>query len=1292
MNNTLYFFKMKKIIVLVMLFATMFSAKAQIQSLDEVSSDKTYTLYNPHYTSYAVYNAEESTENVWAAGMTLGSNPDREIADESYKFTPDFTSPSSSWMIVQYEGNWYIYNIAAEKFLSLGKRVGTDVAVRLQEQPFAVNFVQDENGGFHLYRFTGDENFLCLAPQLSYPLTLYTKTDAGSTWEIKENPLVAADSETCLQKLQASVDTVALRVVNQTDAVVSFVNDETNPWTVGDDWVENGNSGVRNSLSTLSFSYSSETKNELSFDWACYNYSDHILMLYIDGIYVDKTTNSTYKANRYYLDAGSHIISFQDSVGNNTYTQNWSKVNNICVKNILPLENYLLTEDSEPMKFENDGDWPWIYKDGYAQNCNYDKKETASGFSTTFTVTKPSKFSFYSSTACYSGNTEYQYNGYHYFDFKINGERYMGQEYGSGITSLMLEPGEYTMEWCDTIYSSTYYNFISKVNNIELSSNWIEVELAAAGSLGVEVLYQVNVLNDVELLKVKGNLNSTDWTSINNMKNIIALDLSEAKFDAVPEYAFDGLSYLSSVKLPDGVKTIGQYAFRGTQILNIDIPASVTSIGQYAFASTRVRTVNFTEDSKLQTIGYCAFSECRSLKEFIMPNTVTSLDTYNGYSDYECSTFYNCTSLEKIHFSNALTALEQYVCYDCNNLVDVVLPQNLQYIRDCAFCYCANLRHVDFPETLLGIDYYAFNNCALDSVKLPLKLAYLERNAFIVCDNLKYVELPSYIGSYNDNFYRCNAIETVVCRSATPPSISTDPFREGSAKGDITLVVPSFAVVNYKLDTYWCQFGSILEGENLDYWKITGALSLTNNRRMDGKPDIDLFNGGKLTVGGAAPMETGQFNYYPNVSNPASLLNDCQSMTADSVNTYYGVDANKWYFFTPVHDVDVFKISVSNSASYVIRYYDGENRAANGTGNSWKNVDSDKLLAGQGYIFQCNEACVLTLPCETANHHQMFVTTDITKQLMAYESTAAANKSWNYVGNPYPSYYDIYYMDFTSPITVWTGSTYKAYSIADDDFVLAPMQPFFVQKPDEVDNIVFHKEGRQHTSSIERPSYTKARSTEQSSRYFFDFQIMNDNEIIDETRVVINEAALLDYELTLDASKFLSINENVPQIFSFDSYGNNFAINERPIADGTVNLGYFVAEPGYYTISAIRTDGDVYLYDNRTGKTVDLTSQDYYFYSDETEEIDCSRFTLSLCVDDSNTTGVNVMNAQGIVVTGEDNRIRIITGEESEFQVFTTDGRCVCEKMVCDGVSYIDIPKGVYIVKVKGLIFKTIVF
>lgn len=1090
-------------------------------------------------------------------------------------------------------------------------------------------------------------------------------------------------------------DSIADAIVTRADVELKFTNDETYPWYISGDHVINGNRGKRGTISNLSFSFNSDKKTEITFDWLRNYYNWHTVELYVDGVNKGSASNNSYQKVRFYLNEGQHVILFRDTISNSYssyYDYDYSYIKNIQVKEILPIENTVLTEGSQKISFENDNLWPWTSEDGFIQNSNYGYKNTASRFSTSFTVTEPSKFAFWSSTYYYDGNNAYDYSGYQYFDFKINGERYMGRENGSGTTCLMLEPGVYTMEWCDSIYNTTS-SVKTRVSNVELSSNWVDVELATAGSLGVEVLYKVNVLTDVELLKVKGNLNSTDWTNIKQMKNIIALDLTEAKFDALPNNVFEGLTKLSNVKLPEGLKTIGEYAFKNTQLLNIDIPSSVISIGQYAFAGTRVRSVNFKENSELQTIGYNAFRECTSLKEFIMPNTVTKLGTYGNYTDNECGTFYNCTNLKKIHFSNSLTTLEQYVCQGCTNLTEVKLPNNLIYIRDRAFYNNKNLRHIDIPETVKSIESASFYQCGLDSILLPLKLSTLESYAFQNCDNLKYIELPSYIGSYDRNFYDCSNVEKVVCQSATPPSISTDPFQNGRAKSAITLVVPSFAVVNYKLDTYWYQFGSIVEGDDIDYWKITSALSLTNNRRMNGKPDIDLYYGGQLTVGGNAPMEVGTMNFYVSESNPGRLLNDCSALTADEISSHFSVDKNKWYFLTPMHDVDMLKITHSANASFVFRYYDGESRATNGTGNSWRNVDSGKLIAGQGYIFQCDANGTVSMPAEATGHLQVLNTSDVTKSLSAYEATASANKSWNYVGNPYPSYYDIYYMDFTAPITVWTGSTYKAYSIVDDNLVLRPMQSFFVQKPDEVDNIIFHKEGRQLTSSIERPSYAKAmaKAASASSRHFFNLQITNDDEIVDETRIVVNEDAALSYEINSDASKFMSMENGVPQIFTLDNENNSYAINERPLSDGNVKVGYRAAASGFYTISAVRADGEATLYDNKMNKSIDLTSQDYTFYSEATENVDNSRFVLKLGLS-TNPTGIENAESSKVSVSGANGYITVAGANGCSVIVYTTDGRKIYNGVANNASMNIAVPNGAYIVKVNNSTFKTAVF
>lgn len=1124
-------------------------------------------------------------------------------------------------------------------------------------------------------------------------------------------------------------DPIADAIVTRSDVELTFTNDETYPWTIEGDYIKNGNCGVKNSTSIIKLAYNSEYKTELSFDWLRYNASSHDeLRIYVDGVFKGSTSSSSYNNRRMYVEPGEHEIMFRDSIGNSTNTNNYSYIKNLQIEEIKPLESTVLTENSQPLTFVNDGAFPWTIEDGYIQNSNYGTANSIAEFSTTFTVETPSKFSFERQVTPY--NTYYDSKtgtspSYQHLHVTINGDKKFTAWNTPNWTeySILLPKGTYTVEWKDTIANTTgaYY---SRVRNVELSSNWIEVDVGNnPGTLGVEVLYKVNVLDDVELMKVSGRVGASDWAAIKQMKNLLALDLTDAKFDALPNNAFDGMSRLSSVRLPEGMKTIGEYAFRGTQLHDVNIPSTVTTIGQYAFyrtliqsidvassvktinqfafAESQLRTINFDEDSQLEYIGYAAFDQCASLQEFIMPNSVKTLGTSGsdnywderGYVVYYSPAyiFSHCFSLKKLHFSDLLTSIPAYTCNNCTGLEEIHLPNNVNEIGHNAFRGNSNLKSVEFPQSLRTIGRCSFIGCGLESVKLPVTLSMIEGYAFQDCGKLKYVELPSYIGSYNINFYNCDAIETVVCQSATPPAILNDPFSEGRNKSEITLVVPSFAVVNYKLDPYWYQFGSIVEGDDIDYWKITGPLSLINNRRMNGKPDIDLYDGGKLTVGGAAPMEVGQLNYYGNENNPANLLNDCPAMSADGISTMFYFDANRWYFITPAHDVDLSKVSHTANASYVFRYYDGQNRAMNGTGASWKNVEDGMLHAGQGYIFQCNASGHIIMPAEAGAHSQILTTSDVTRQLTAYESATSANKSWNYVGNPYPCYYDIYYMDFTAPITVWTGSTYKAYSIVDDNLVLRPMQSFFVQKPDEVDAIIFHKEGRQVTTTIDRASYAKTARASKSNgdRKFFNLKI-TDDITEDETRIVVNEKAALKYEIERDASKFMSMDTNVPQLLTMDNDGNSYAINERPIADGTVTLGYFAVKAGFYTISAAKADGEIVLYDKVMNKYINLSEQDYTFQTEATGGVNTSRFTLILNVDNTATAISNAAADGSVSVSAADGAI-IINADNAEAVIYTVDGRFI-RSVAVNGTTIVNVSNGSYIVKVNDTTFKTVVY
>ena len=118
----------------------------------------------------------------------------------------------------------------------------------------------------------------------------------------------------------------------------------------------------------------------------------------------------------------------------------------------------------------------------------------------------------------------------------VYGEEYMTETDVESFQrkDIYLEPGMHTIEWVDSVPYSTSTQYFSRLRNVKLQQDWLEIDLATPGTLGVEVLYKVNVLTDVQLLKVKGTINDADWTNIKQMKYLLALDLSEAKFDAVP--------------------------------------------------------------------------------------------------------------------------------------------------------------------------------------------------------------------------------------------------------------------------------------------------------------------------------------------------------------------------------------------------------------------------------------------------------------------------------------------------------------------------------------------------------------------------------------------------------------------------------------------------------------------------------------------------------------------------------------------------------------------------------------
>lgn len=163
-----------------------------VTSLDEISEDKTYVLYNDHFTTYAVYDEASSTENLWIAGVNGEVTPD---SGHSLYVTPatlDITNAGCSWMFFKKDGNYYLYNMGAERYLSTPTFNGS-YPCTFTEEANALNVVELGDGKFAFSTNDDSKGFMCACLGTN-PISIWTSDDAGSSWQFMENPNVEADA------------------------------------------------------------------------------------------------------------------------------------------------------------------------------------------------------------------------------------------------------------------------------------------------------------------------------------------------------------------------------------------------------------------------------------------------------------------------------------------------------------------------------------------------------------------------------------------------------------------------------------------------------------------------------------------------------------------------------------------------------------------------------------------------------------------------------------------------------------------------------------------------------------------------------------------------------------------------------------------------------------------------------------------------------------------------------------------------------------------------------------------
>lgn len=167
------------------------------------------------------------------------------------------------------------------------------------------------------------------------------------------------------------------------------------------------------------------------------------------------------------------------------------------------------------------------------------------------------------------------------------------------------------------------------------------------------------------------------------------------------------------------------------------------SLGKRQFANFhKLRSINLEVITNLKDIPAKTFWKCSSLKNIIIPASVTEIGS---------RAFVGCKRLDNLIIKDSVEKSElekigSYAFSNCSRLNNVILPASVTEIGESAFSNCSRLGKFDLPGHVTEIKPRTFKGCAnLRNMDIPAdsKLTTIGANVFEGCQSLLRIVLPS---------------------------------------------------------------------------------------------------------------------------------------------------------------------------------------------------------------------------------------------------------------------------------------------------------------------------------------------------------------------------------------------------------------------------------------------------------------------------------------------------------------------------------------------------------------------
>jgi len=281
-------------------------------------------------------------------------------------------------------------------------------------------------------------------------------------------------------------------------------------------------------------------------------------------------------------------------------------------------------------------------------------------------------------------------------------------------------------------------------------------------------------VGDVTSLKIIDDRNTVSAESL----------LENDKFTYLDENGIEwSLTVLNSIDMTVSIAPVYKSKLSGA----VEIPGTVY-----------INEPDATYQYKVTTITGNAFSDCSSLTDVILPDTITEIGAYafgnTGLIKFtvpaeltiiNSDTFSGCTSLETVNFNDKISSINMRAFKDCSSLKFIVFPESLTEIKKSAFENCNNLSYIYYlGNSWNNVTVSAIGNNALNDIK---SVIYHEavQSTCTVKGNISYYEI-----SGEDTYYTAlpATTETQIGKNDIQTALKPHNFSEYISDNNATCI------------------------------------------------------------------------------------------------------------------------------------------------------------------------------------------------------------------------------------------------------------------------------------------------------------------------------------------------------------------------------------------------------------------------------------------------------------------------------------------------------------------------